>query len=66
MIAEVSRRFPEEGRKNIGEMHVIAIAKRYGGVGIIEDQQGRLAARAVGVRAPTWFRWLQQPRQVAS
>jgi predicted nucleic acid-binding protein len=46
LIADLSIRFPDRATKNIGELHVIALAKRFGGTAIIEDQQARKAARS--------------------
>jgi predicted nucleic acid-binding protein len=46
LIASLSIRFPAGGTKSIGELHVIALAKRLGGTAIIEDQQARKAARS--------------------
>jgi predicted nucleic acid-binding protein len=46
LIAELSVRFEEGGTKNVGELHIIALAKRFGGTAIIEDQQARKAARS--------------------
>ena len=55
MIATLSVRFARSDTKSVGELHVIALTKRYKGTAIIEDGQARHAARDPRAKVKSTF-----------